>query len=59
MPWQYKNGMTIFKDLWQMKMGRIYAKNALVSLIITLVANISINTNGKEVEKMQKESIDL
>ena len=40
-------------------MGRIYAKNALVSLIITLVANISINTNGKEVEKMQKESIDL
>jgi len=51
--------MTIFKDLWQRKMGRIYAKNALVSLIITLVANISINTNGKEVEKMQKESIDL
>ena len=30
-----------------------------VSLIITLVANISINKNGKEVEKMQKESIDL
>lgn len=51
--------MTSFKNLWQRKMGRIYAKNALVSLIIILVANISIKTNGKEVEKMQKESIDL
>ena len=40
-------------------MDRIYAKNALVSLIIILVENISIYTNDKEVEKMQKESIDL
>lgn len=31
-------------------MGRIGTKNALVSLIIILVANISIKTNGKEVK---------
>ena len=59
MPWQYKNGMTIFKNWWWRKMSRICAKNALISSVIVLVVNISINTNGKEVEKMQKESIDL
>ena len=40
-------------------MGRICAQSALISSVIVLVVNISININSKEVEKMQKESIDL
>ena len=40
-------------------MSRICAKNALISSVIVLVVNISTNINGKEVGKMQKESIDL
>lgn len=51
--------MTIFKNWWWRKMGRICAQSALISSVIVLVVNISININGKEVGKMQKESIDL
>lgn len=38
-------------------MGRICAKNALVSLVIMLI--VPINTNGKKVKKMKKGSIIL